>query len=383
MGQYSRRLSIIIGCHGKTDYFADTLDSFVKSPYHFKNAEILICDDASPAGGDGDTAREYAHRYPGLIRVLRNERNEGANRVYHKLWENSVGEYIMPFDSDDIFLNFDIDRSMAFLDSHLEFAASFGKKRLFDSQRGDLVESHGGDYSVFALSFNPRVTHNAMLIRSDDLKESGGYLPKCFRSIFPAGPDIAMWVGLGLKKKMLFEDEYRALYRIHPEQHISVKAQRYAQDYRQMQRELLEDFPDLWRSLYERREMRITPELKIPAVVLLGVLFRNAKSDEEAFYYLDTAMRIMPEDYAILEYKIKLLLRLGRSSEALALGLLMLSRHGGSYYVESVAYELIEQALQQQKVDQLEVRKIRAMVVEHFFRMTPEQRQKLDAVKRS
>lgn len=382
MRKHAKRLSIGIGCHGSAGYLAGTLDSFLQSSCLPRETEIVICDDFSPPGGDGDTARAYAARCPELIRVFRNDRGEGVARVYQKLREEARGEYFMPFDSDDIFLPFDLERSMAFLDRHSEYAASYGKKRLFDEENGDRHESHGGDHSVFALSFNPRATHNAMLIRADDLDESGGYLPKCLKHVFDSGPDVAMWLGLGVKKLLKFEDGYRALYRVHPGQHSRAKAERYAQGYRRMQEDVFELFPELYRALRERREVRIAPEMRLPAAVLLGAMFQNASDPGEAMYCLDAAMQIVPEDYAVLEYKIGLLLKLGRAEEALALSMLMLSRHGGSLYVEGVAYALAAAAAKQLGLDPAEILKLRGMVVERFFRLTPEQRAALEAVRR-
>ena len=100
-------LSIIISCHSKTPYFREMLDSLLSSGYHFNNTEILICDDASPSGGDGETARIYASRHPNLIKCIRNEKNSGVARSYQSLVAISQGRYIMPFDSDDVFVNFD------------------------------------------------------------------------------------------------------------------------------------------------------------------------------------------------------------------------------------------------------------------------------------
>lgn len=336
------RLSIIISCYSDIPYFADALDSFLNSGYHFRNTEIIICDDASPAGGDGDTARRYMAKYPDLFRMIRHFERQGIAVSYHDLVEEARGDYVLVFDADDIFVPFDIDASMDYLDAHPECGASYGRKRLFSDETGDLATVHGCEFSRFAMTFDPRVVHNGILIRVSDLKAVGSYMPTNFGRDGGAA-DISMWIRLALVKDMRFEFPLRAFFRVHRRQKTSATNNHHSEEYRYLGDQLIERFRPLYDLLEARRTFVLAPEQRNAALMLLGLLFHRTEDIGLKLSYLDAAEQIMPSDYAIHEFRAALLMSIGRHQEALDNAFRMyLMYHNGSY----AAYQAVSKARQ-------------------------------------
>ena len=325
------RLSIIISCYSNIPYFSDALDSFLNSGYHFRNTEFVICDDASPAGGDGDTARRYMAKYPDLFRMIRHDERQGIAVSYHDLVEAARGDYVLIFDADDIFVPFDIDASMDYLDAHPECGASYGRKRLFNDTEGDMGTVHGGESSLFAMTFDPRIVHNGMLIRVSDLKAVGSYIPTNFGRDGGAA-DISMWIRLSLEKELHFEFPLRAFFRVHSGQKTSAHNNHHREEYRYLGDALIERYRDLYSALEARKPVTISAAQRRAAVMLLGLLYHRTDDPMLKISYLDAAEQVMPEDYAIYELRAEQLIALGRYHEALDNAFrLYLMYHEGSY----------------------------------------------------
>lgn len=316
-GQNSKiRLSIIISCYSNIPYFSDALDSFLNSGYHFRNTEFVICDDASPAGGDGDTARRYMAKYPDLFRMIRHDERKGIAVSYRDLVEAARGNYVLVFDADDIFVPFDLDASMDYLDAHPECGASYGRKRLFNDEQGDMGTVHGGEASLFAMTFDPRIVHNGMLIRVSDLKAVGSYLPTNM-GIEGGAADISMWIRLALEKQLHFEFPLRAFFRVHSRQKTSAANNHHRQEYQYLGDKLIERYRELYDALANRRQVTIGAGERNAATMLLGLLYHRTEDPNLKLAYLDAATTITPDDYATYELRAELLLKAGHPHEAL------------------------------------------------------------------
>ena len=325
------RLSIITSCYSNIPYFSDMLDSFLNSGYHFRNTEFVICDDASPAGGDGDTARRYMAKYPDLFRMIRHDERKGIAVSYHDLVEAARGDYVLIFDADDIFVPFDIDGSMDYLDAHPECGASYGRKRLFNDEEGDMGTVHGGEASLFAMTFDPRIVHNGMLIRVSDLKAVGSYQPTNYGRDGGAA-DISMWIRLSLEKELHFEFPLRAFFRVHNRQKTNATNNHHREEYRYLGDKLIERYPELYHGLEACQPVTIRADQRRAAVMLLGLLYHRAEDPNLKLNYLNAAEQVMPEDYAIYELRAELFLQTGHYQEAYENAFrLFLMCHNGSY----------------------------------------------------
>ncbi|MBR2633459.1 MAG: glycosyltransferase family 2 protein [Lentisphaeria bacterium] len=373
----SVNLSIIISCHSKTPYFQEMLDSLLSCGYHFNNTEILICDDASPAGGDGETARIYASRYPRLIKCIRNEKNIGVSRSYNTLVSMAQGRYIMPFDSDDVFVKFDIDGAISELDEHPEWCASYGKKLLFSAKDGYMGSSHGGDYSPFALLLDPRMTHIGMIIRASDLKNTRGYmLPG--GAVCKVADDVCMWSAICAAKIMHFKNEVRGLYRIHSGQETSLKARLFAEAYETCRDTFLAENNTVANKIRCDAPFQLSEKEVIPAVVTAGIKFIRSKNPQERMGYLNIASQLMPFDYGIDEYRIKEYLAANDRDNAVRYALAMLANHSGKPYVVNVALGLARQACTGNKMLEQRLSLAHQNALQEFFTLSPEIKEQLN-----
>lgn len=371
-----KELSIIIACHSCTPFFRETLDSIIDWRGIFGDAELIICDDNSPAGGDGDTAREYAGKYPDFIRCIRNSTSSGAAVSYQRLVSEAGGRYIMPFDSDDIFVPFDVQDSIKELDEHPEWCANYGKKMLFSGKDGFLGQSNGGDYSTFALLLDPRMTHIGMIIRASELSGKRGYL-RADSSSGQVACDVCMWSCLCATKEMHFRNEIRGFYRIHPGQETKERQNLFAGEYERLRDNFLLEHRSVAEKITAGKGFSISADEKFIASAICGIKFIRATSFADRFFYVDAATQILPDDYGANEYKIKLLLGSGKRDEALKQLILMLAGHSGKLYVKSVILRELCEFFREDQRTAAQLAGIYNSTTQDFFFMTESQKQLL------
>ena len=374
------RLSIMTLCHSTTPYLAEMLESFLRSGYHFKDTEMVIHDNASPPGGDGDTAREYARRYPDLIRVVRSDTPCNLNDAYQRCLDEAKGRYLLNFDYDDVLVPFDFDAEMDFLDAHDEYGATYGIKRLFNRADGDMRQSHGGDSSLFAAALDPRETFCGMIYRTSDLRAAGGWHPVCVPDPPMNMPDVISQLSLNLVKPFYFRCELRGLYRRHENQNTVVRGEGYPREYQRLRAALAEYYAPLYNGLRERRTMRITPGQRRPAVALLGTLMmRPDATAEEQLAYCAAAETLMPDDYGIREYRIKVLAATERYPEALSEAFAMFAEHRDRPYIAQLAFGIAAQLCEKTGLPAANafLREQKAEL-DKLFALTPAQRELLD-----
>ena len=92
------KVAVIVPFYNSEPYFERCLESLVHQDYD--NYEIYLIDDR---GTDNSLqiATEFQTRYPGLIRIIRNEANIGQGRSRMKAVQATDAAYVMFVDSDD------------------------------------------------------------------------------------------------------------------------------------------------------------------------------------------------------------------------------------------------------------------------------------------
>ena len=365
------RLTVAVSCYQKQPFFRSALDSILAVIKDRTDTELLICDDGSPGGGDGDIAREYAKQYK-FIRVLKNPGNKGIKYSYSRLVEEAKGDYFMPFDCDDILLPFNLDNNMEFLDANPHIAATYGKKRYFKDNR-DLSRNGGGDHSVFVMSYLPRTTHNAMFIRMSDLKEVGGYSSPLFHTEIKGPVDVTMWVSLALKKDLLFVDEYRLLYREHDNQYTMSHKKEYMEEYRTIRREIGDNYPELYQAIHNRTQFFVPVELVRPAAVLFGAeVMRPDLTPEIKLGLLDQIEQLIPGDMGVYECRLNILKHLGRWGEVYDKAQVMYLKSNGKRYSQLFALNVLLEAAEKLHVPAHIFQDLKKQVSLQFFAMTQE-----------
>ena len=118
-------LTIIMPTWNKAKYIREALDSVFmqKTSYDYR---IVVADDCS-TDGTLDIVAEYERAYPGVIRVLRSDRNLKLFRNVIRAYAIVKTPYFCVLDPDDYWSNpLKVQRALDFLESHRDFTVYAG-----------------------------------------------------------------------------------------------------------------------------------------------------------------------------------------------------------------------------------------------------------------
>ena len=96
------QFSLIIACYKQEQFIRETVDSALALPYPDK--EIIVVDDASP-----DRTTQILEEYGDKIRLIKHEKNLGANVGRNEGATAANGEYLVFLDGDDLYLPWALD----------------------------------------------------------------------------------------------------------------------------------------------------------------------------------------------------------------------------------------------------------------------------------
>jgi glycosyltransferase involved in cell wall biosynthesis len=91
------QFSLIIACYKQEQFIRETVDSALALPYPDK--EIIVVDDASP-----DRTAQILEEYSDKIRLIKHEKNLGANVGRNEGAAAARGQYLVFLDGDDLYL---------------------------------------------------------------------------------------------------------------------------------------------------------------------------------------------------------------------------------------------------------------------------------------
>lgn len=113
------KVSIIMGIYNCAPTLPEAIDSILAQT--FSDWQLILCNDGS-ADNTYAVAKSYQKRFPGKIVLLQNERNMGLNHTLNRCLKEASGEYVARMDGDDISLPNRLEKEVAFLDGHPEYA---------------------------------------------------------------------------------------------------------------------------------------------------------------------------------------------------------------------------------------------------------------------
>ena len=220
MEQRPVKLSVTCMAYNHEEYIRQALEGFVSQRTDFP-FEVLISDDAS-TDGTARIIREYAEKYPEIIRPFYQEKNlfsQGIDPLDAVLFPAARGEYLAACEGDDCWTDPEkLQRQVDFLDAHPDYSAcvhnTLGEyigsgeapKPLFpsagDRDLGFETVIHGMSRSFHTSSI---VARRQWIVKSPDFRYVGwnyGFTDYA----------VALW--LSLHGKIRFLDCCMSLYRI-------------------------------------------------------------------------------------------------------------------------------------------------------------------------
>lgn len=96
------KVSVCVSTYNHEKYIRQCLQSIVDQETNF-GFEVIVGDDCS-TDGTRDIVREFAARYPRVVRTIFHEQNIGAAFNYAKTHGVALGDYVAHIDGDDLML---------------------------------------------------------------------------------------------------------------------------------------------------------------------------------------------------------------------------------------------------------------------------------------
>lgn len=166
------KVSILCTAYNHEKYIADALESFVTQKTDFP-FEVLVSDDAS-TDKTADIIRDYAARYPDIIRPFLFEENQYQQdiSIYDNYFHPAMrGEYVALCEGDDYWIDPQkLQLQVEFLDAHPDYSACVhntifrncqtGEEKIRYAQSGDrdigfeqLIVGDNNEYQTSSLMY--------------------------------------------------------------------------------------------------------------------------------------------------------------------------------------------------------------------------------------
>src|SRR5438067_11728928 len=120
------RVSVIITSYNQQEYLREAIESAIDQTV--AAVEIIVADDHSTKDGSIETIREYAARYPGLVRGIFQEKNVGIPKNRNSALRMVRGDYVTILDGDDRLLPRFIERHGAALIANPQAHVSYSNR---------------------------------------------------------------------------------------------------------------------------------------------------------------------------------------------------------------------------------------------------------------
>ncbi|MGB9152475.1 MAG: glycosyltransferase [Alphaproteobacteria bacterium] len=133
------RLSICVATYNHEKYIAEALESFLQQKTNF-SFQIIIGDDAS-TDSTPQILREYATKYPDIIKPILREKNISPIKNSLDIYSRAKTEFVAICDGDDFWTNKNkLQRQVDYLDVHPECAITYHKTciRYADGSHDDI-----------------------------------------------------------------------------------------------------------------------------------------------------------------------------------------------------------------------------------------------------
>lgn len=181
-------VSIRCTAYNHAKYIRQALDGFVMQQTTFK-FEAIVHDDAS-TDGTADIIREYAEKYPDIIKPIfetENQYSKHDGSLGRIMDQACIGKYIAMCEGDDYWTDpLKLQKQVDFLEEHTDFSICYCQSKILLAQESRIVDDFMSvgepqETDVNFLISNGNYIHTAtVMIRKDDeisrMKQSIGRL---------------------------------------------------------------------------------------------------------------------------------------------------------------------------------------------------------------
>ncbi len=122
-------ISVVIPCYNVATYIKEAIESVIQQT---KPCEEIICVDDCSSDTTVTIIKELQNQYPTIIKLLQNEKNEGANHSRNKGLNAATSEFIQFFDADDLLLPTKFEHQLSLIEksnNSIDIVVNSFKKR--------------------------------------------------------------------------------------------------------------------------------------------------------------------------------------------------------------------------------------------------------------
>lgn len=213
----NKNILVTIHCttYNHEPYMRQCLEGFVmqKTNFHF---EAIVHDDAS-TDGTAAIIREYAERYPTIIKPIyetENQYSKHDDSILRTMYEYTHGKYIAICEGDDYWIDpLKLQKQVDFLENHLDYGLIHTKARVYYHNKGyyDKIligaDFEGIDQLLLANQIVTLTTCCRSALCFDYIKEN------IINFNWKMG-DYPLWLYIAGHSKVHFMNETTAVYRV-------------------------------------------------------------------------------------------------------------------------------------------------------------------------
>lgn len=133
------KVSVALVTFNHISFIGECLSSIVEQDY--PNIEVIVADDASTDGSQ-EVIREFARRYPDIIKLSLSETNEGASRNANRCFGKCTGDFICYMDGDDLMLPGKLSSQVARLQDDPDCVICYHDMDVFESSTGATLHKY-------------------------------------------------------------------------------------------------------------------------------------------------------------------------------------------------------------------------------------------------
>ncbi|MCM1223811.1 MAG: glycosyltransferase family 2 protein, partial [Lachnospiraceae bacterium] len=214
-------VSIWVSTYNHERYIRQCLDSIVVQKKNFP-IEIIIADDCSTDGNQG-IIREYAEKYPEIIRPILGNKNtfsEGRSRFIEQFVPLARGKYFACCEGDDYWIYAGkLQRMADFLESRPEYSMIFhafkGKSEVKGLSANFARLPRCRKVGIFEVIVEPHIHYAAFMGRIDNIREDNEF-QRQYRCNETVTFDMRTYLSLYNSGKVYGLPDFWSVYRLQP-----------------------------------------------------------------------------------------------------------------------------------------------------------------------
>ena len=216
-------VTILCLVYNHESYIRQCLEGFVMQKTNFR-FEAIVHDDAS-TDGTAAIIREYAEKYPDIIKPIfetENQYSKGDGSLGRIMTAHTHGKYVAICEGDDYWIDpLKLQRQVDFLEGNPEYVLTYTGAYIVNANsekqrwRYFLQKRYSGDVTKYLFCKGSFIITATTCYRSDYIAE---FTHEKSMIPFPLKMgDLPLWLFLSLKGKFKYIDEKTTCYRILPQ----------------------------------------------------------------------------------------------------------------------------------------------------------------------